>query len=59
MAMNNDQLNAFLTAKEIAIAKLSSSEPAPSNKMSGAEIGDMFIEIYKAILSVITNPTQQ
>ena len=59
MAINHDELNAFLTAKEIAIAKLSSSEPAPSNKMSGAEIGDMFIEIYKAILSVITNPTQQ
>lgn len=59
MAMNHDELNAFLTAKEIAIAKLSSSEPASSNKMSGAEIGDMFIEIYKAILSVISNPTQQ
>lgn len=59
MTMSHDELNALRITKEIAIAKLSSGDPAPSNKASGAEIGDMFIEIYKAILSVITNPTQQ
>ena len=50
--MTSLELKAFEAAKEITIAKLSSSAPSTSGTAAGKEIGDMFTEIYKAVKAV-------
>ena len=59
MKMNNEQFEAFKTAREITVTKLSTATSTASNKETGIKIGEMFTEIYKAALNVLNNPDQQ
>ncbi|MDY2652444.1 MULTISPECIES: hypothetical protein [Eisenbergiella] len=51
--MTSTEQFAFQVAKEITIAKLSSSSPAHTNTETGESIGDMFNAIYKKILATV------
>ena len=50
--MNYNHKYALETAKEIVIAKLSTSAPNSSNKEAGEHIGEMYEAIYKKVLEV-------
>lgn len=51
---SQEEITALNIAKEITIAKLSSSAPSNTNKNIGVEIAEMFAAIYKATLRTIT-----
>ncbi len=54
MRLSSEQITALGFAKEITVAKLSQDSPSFTNSESGKAIGDMFTEIYKSILIVMT-----
>lgn len=54
MRLSSEQITALGFAKEITVAKLSQASPGSTNGESGKAIGDMFTEVYKAILIAMT-----
>ena len=52
MKLTSAEIRALNFAKDITVAKLSAGDTSPSNAASGKEIGEMFTEIYKAIIAI-------
>jgi len=52
MKLSDAELRSLNFAKDITIAKLSADASTAPNAASGKEIGEMFTEIYKAILAI-------
>ena len=52
MKLTSVEIRALNFAKDITIAKLSAGDTSASNAASGKEIGEMFTEIYEAILAI-------
>ncbi len=46
-------------AKEITVAKLSTASPPGTNKKIGEDIGEMFAEIYNAVLAVMSDSEEK
>lgn len=52
-------LTALNIARDITIAKLSAASPPAANKKTGEDIGEMFAEIYNAVLAVMTDSEEK
>ena len=57
--MTSEQKYAMDLAKEITIAKLSSSAPAQSNEESGTQIGNMYEALYNKIYSIASKESPE
>lgn len=52
-------ITALDIAREITVAKLSTASPPGTNKKIGEDIGEMFAEIYNAVLAVMSDSEEK